>query len=284
MALVGQFLDSAWMSLMTFFRGEGFSTNILIPITILVVVGIIGGRIFSQLLSRLLKLTGIDDLAVKADVQKFLRRTGYKGSFSDLVADTFRYFVYLVVVLAIFNILGIQPFFSYLRSILEYFPKLALAISIVFMGLVFFSHAEDFIVGFYRREGLMNVIDGTEPTLPSYTIIAKFIKYLGIISVFVVAMAILGIDVVFLYILTAIITLGTVGMFIVGFSNIFKNIAVSIYLQHSRTFLSGRRINVEGQEGKLVHVTPLYTKIKKGSEYIYIPNTELLNKKVEYEE
>ena len=110
MAVVGQVLDEAWVSITGFFESSGFGQDVMIPVVILVVVGIIGGRIFSELLSRLLKMSGMDDLAVKADVQSVLRRFGYRGKFSDLFADIFRYFVYVVVGLAIFNLLGIESF------------------------------------------------------------------------------------------------------------------------------------------------------------------------------
>ena len=229
-------------------------------------------------------MSGMDDLAVKADVQSVLRRFGYKGKFSDLFADVFRYFVYVIVGLAIFNLLGIESFLSYLHVILIYLPKAVFAFLIVFVGLVVFSHVEEFLVSYYRREGIMDVIDGTEPSIPSYHILAKLIKYIGIITTLILAMAVLGFDRVFLYIVATVLISATVGVFIIGFRDILRNLAISVYLQHSLTFESGKRIEVNGRKGKLVHVTPLYAKVKGSDGYFYVPNTELLENTVEYEE
>ncbi len=284
MAFVGEVLDEAWKALMSFFELGGFSQVDLISIFILLVVGIVGGKVVSELLTRLMKMSGVDELAVKVDIQKFLRKVGFSGSFSEFFGGLLKYFIYLIVFLGIFNILGIEAFMRYLQAILGYIPNMVLAFVVFFVGFVFFSHIEELIIGFYRQKGLLSIIDDVEPTTPSYVVLARFIRIFGVSAVFIIVLAILGVDTIIVYMMTAALLIGFVSMFIVGFRDILRNLGISIYMQHSGTFLAGKKVSVDGMKGKIVHVTPLYTKIKHGEGFVYIPNSELLGKDVEYEE
>ncbi len=284
MAFVGEVLDEAWASMISFFEFGGFSRADLVSIFILLVVGIVGGKVIAELLSKLLKVSGVDDLAVKVDIQKFLRKLGYQGYFSDLCGDILRYFIYLIVLLGVFNILGVETFMVYLQAILGYIPNLVLAVILFLVGFVVFSHVEELIIGFYRQKGLLNVIDDVEPTTPSYVILARAIRIIGVFATSIIVLAILGLDRIIIYMLVAALIFGVTSMFLINFKEVLKNLGISIYLQHSGRFLAGKEVSVDGRRGEIVHVTPLYTKLKSGDGFVYIPNTELLEKDIQYEE
>ncbi len=281
---VGQVLDSAWASLVSFFELGGFSRTEMISVFIIVVVGVIGGKVFSELISRVLEMSGADELAVKLDIQKFLRGVGYHGEFSKFVADLLKYFIYFIVFLAVFNVLGVESFMDYLQMIVGFLPNLALAFAIFFAGFVFFSHIEDLIIGFYRQEGILDVIDEMDPIIPSYKVAARFIKIFGIAVTLVIVSAVLGVNEVVLYIVTGGLVLTFVVIFGVSFYDVLRNLGVSLYLQHVHNFVTGREIKVDGVSGELVYITPVYTKIKTGKSYEYVPNTVLLKKILKYEE
>ncbi|MDY6778464.1 MAG: mechanosensitive ion channel [Candidatus Nanohaloarchaea archaeon] len=283
MSLVGSTLDRAWNSMLQFFGQGAFSRVEIISIFIIIVVGILGGRIVSELIRRLLKMTALDDLAVKSNVQSLLRKLDYAGTLSDLIADLTKIFIYLLVAFAIFKVLGIESVLGYLDILLSFVPRVILALGILIVGFITSSHLGNITIKFFRAGPMSQIIDETEASYPAYRIVGRFVTFIGYIASILVALSVIGVNKQAITLLIGIFGLGLVSIFVISSRDLMKNVAVSFYFQLSNTFTAGEHLEIKDHEGEIVGITPLYTKIKDGSDVYYVPNTELIYNIVRHE-
>ncbi|MDY6789054.1 MAG: mechanosensitive ion channel [Candidatus Nanohaloarchaea archaeon] len=283
MAAIGRLLDQAWNSLIGLFQTGGFTRTEVVSIAVIVVVGILGGRIASEIIRRLLKMTALDDISVKSNVQSFIRKIGYSGTVSDLISDLVRYFIYLLVLLAVFSLLGMEFFINNMKTILSVLPRVLIAVLALIFGFIVSSYLNSIIVKVFRAGPIAEEIDDSEPTIPVYRILGKFVKWVGYIASVLIFLSILGVNTIIMTMLIGILFLGLVAVFVISGKDLMRNFAISIHLQLSDELNAGDYIKIRGAEGKINKITPLYTKIKEGQEAYYIPNEELLRNILEHE-
>ncbi len=276
MVVIGELLDQAWNSMIGFFQSGGVTGIEILSIALIFVVGVIGGRIISEIIKRLLKMTSIDDIAVKSNIQQILRKMGYSGSISDLIADLVRLFIYILVLFAIFNLLGMQFFIRHMQTIISLLPRALLALLAIIIGFILSSYIESIIVKVFRSQPIIRDIDKTEPKTPVYKILGTFVKWVGYTASMLIALSILGVNTAVMIMLIGILSLGLVAVFVISGKDLMKNFALSIHLQLSDELQAGDKINIGDKEGNITKITPLYTKIKDGQESYYVPNEELL--------
>ncbi|MDY6771663.1 MAG: mechanosensitive ion channel [Candidatus Nanohaloarchaea archaeon] len=283
MAMIGQFLDQGWRVMTTFLEIEGFPRAEIVSILVIFVVGIIGGHLLSEVIRRILKMTALDDLAVKSGVQSLLRKLDYAGTLSDLIATTIRYLIYLLVVFAIFNLLGVEFLLTYVQMVMSYAPRALIALLVVIFGFVVSDHLQNITVKFFRAGPMSRMVDEAEAEYPAYRIVGQFVKLIGVVASLLAAFAILGLNQLAITMMISIFSLGLVAVFVLASWSVMKNVAVSFYFQLSKTFKAGETIEVDGHRGEIKHITPLYTKIGDGDSSYLIPNTHFLNHIVEHE-
>ncbi|MCJ7450563.1 MAG: mechanosensitive ion channel [Candidatus Nanohaloarchaeota archaeon QJJ-9] len=283
MSQIGAMLEQGWQSLVQYFELQNIPQADLVSVAVIVVVGIVGGRIISEVFQKLLKMTSLDELAVESDVQSLLRKLGYSGSFTDLVSDLIKYSIYALVIFTVFNYMGMSFVLQYMDILLQFVPRLLLALLVIIIGFRVSTHIEDVTVKLFRSGPMSDWLDDSEPSTPAYKIMGQLSKTVGYIATILVAMAVMGVRELVINLLIGIFSLGLVAVFIVSSKDILMNFAASIYFQASRSFASGENIEVGGYSGELIGITPLYTKLKDGETTYNIPNIELVRKPVEYE-
>jgi small-conductance mechanosensitive channel len=283
MSSVGVMLDQAWRAMVDFFGVQGFPRGEILSMLVILVVGIIGGRMVSEVVRRLLKKTPMDDMAVKSGAQRILRKLDYAGTLSDLIGDLVHLFVYLVVAFVLFQMLGLEFLLSYLQSAVSFLPRLVLALLVLIGGFVLSSHVEHIVARFFRTAALSGPIDDSGASIPVYRILGKFLRFTVYVASILASLIVIGVNIGVINILIGVFALGLVTMFVLGVRDIVKNVVASIYFQLSDTFASGDHLEVGGYEGEIVRVTPLFTKLQDGKKTYHVPNTELLTQILEHE-
>lgn len=283
MAQVGEILDSAWAAMSEYMQVSNLTQGEVTSAVIIIVVGLIGGRIVAQVVRRLLKMTALDDLAVKADIQQLLRKLDYSGSLSDLLADITKYIIYLFVLFALFTMLEVQFLSQQLQSLFTYLPRLFIALLAVIIGSIISSHVGSITMKIFRAGPMSQRIDESEASLPAYRLVGGGVKFIGYIATILIALAILGINRIVIYMLLAIFMTGLTVLVIIGMKDVVRNVAVSIYFQLSRTVSAGDTIETEECSGEIIRITPLYTVINDSGEHFYVPNTALISNTMRHE-
>lgn len=277
MSQVGEILDTAWASMIEFFNVSSLTQGEVVSAIIILVVGLIGGRLVSQVVRRLLKMTALDDLALKADIQQLLRKLDYSGTVSDLLADLTKYLIYLFVLFALFSILEVQVLRAQLQSLFAYVPRLVIALFVVILGSIVSSHAGSITMKIFRAGPMSQRIDESEASLPAYRVVGGAIKLIGYIATILISLAILGINRYVIYILMTVFITALAVIVIVAIRDIVPNVAISIYFQLSRTLSAGDIVELEEVTGEITRITPLYTVVEDGDDQHFVPNTVLIS-------
>lgn len=284
LAAVGTVLDEAWVNLLELLQVQQISTSPLFTVLVLLVVGFVGGRIFSEVLRRILKMTALDDLAVKSNVQLFLRRIDYRGELSDFIAGVAKWLIYALTVLAVFHVFGLSFFAAYSELLIRGAWRAVFALLVLIVGVIVSQHIEYVVRQLFRGGRIRGMVDKSNAEIPVYMIAGRIARYLGYSVTTLIVLALLGLNFTLLAIVVALFGLGLVVSFAFSTRDLTRNIAISIYFQLSRVFQAGDHIMIDGCEGRIVGIRPLYTKIEAddGQTY-YVPNTRVLNEIVGHE-
>lgn len=108
----------------------------LVGALLVLIIGLIFAHGLSKLARKLIELTKVDDLIKKIDATKKLKQAGVKLSFSELIAWIIKWFIIVVTLIAVVDILNLQEIASFLQQVAEYLPKVIVAVVILAIGLV----------------------------------------------------------------------------------------------------------------------------------------------------
>jgi len=275
---VGSLLDQAWERMFELAAATElqFTQTEAIYVFIILVVGFVGGRITAEVVRKLLKMSPLDDMAVKANIQSLLRKLDYSGTLSDLIAGFTLYIIYLLAVFAVLNVLGLDVVFIYLELLASFVPKVTLALLAVIIGSIAAGHMESIIVRFFRMGPMSTAIDESEATMPAYRVVGSLVKVTGYMASILVAFSFLGVNRTAINLLIGIFGIGIMATFVIATAGIMRNLALSMYLQMSRVLKAGEWIEIEGHEGKVTRITPLHTVLDDGDDTFLVPNTEMI--------
>lgn len=281
MVLIGEVLDQAWRRLLGTVDPGAVSNPRLFAILVIGVLGFVGGRLVAEVVRTILQMTSIDDMAVKSDVQAFLRRLNYRGALSDFVADLVRLGIYLLAIFAIFNLFGFTFLADYSDTIVVWSSRGFIAALVLLLGIFISTYLEHITVRLFRAGRLSGRADATEAEIPVYVIAGRAMRYVGLVISLIIALALIGVDLMLINILIILFGVAIVAVLAFGSRDLARNIAISIYFQLSRVFRGGETIRVGEYEGEIVGVRPLYTKLRSDGRTYYVPNTELVGEVVE---
>lgn len=281
MVLIGETLDQVWTNLLAAVQSETLSRPKLFSVVVLLVLGFVGGRIVAEVVRTLLQMTALDDIAVKTDVQSYLRKLSYRGALSDLLADIVKWLIYLLSLFAVFYVFGFRFVTDYSAVIIAWSTRAATAGLVVVLAAFLADYLEHVTARLFRAGRLSGRMDEAGAEIPVYVLAGKAVKSIVIAAAFLAALGIMGVDTVILNILVALFGLGIVAALVLGARDITRNVALSIYFQLSRVFRGGDRVTIGSLEGEIVGIRPLYTKIKSDGQTYYVPNTRIASETIE---
>lgn len=118
----------------------------LVAAIIILIVGLIIAGALSRLVQRLVELTKIDAMLAKIDIIEKLNQSGGKVLLSSVVGWLVKWFLILVTLIAVADILRLDSFNQFLVSIAGYFPSVVVAVLILVAGIVLGNGVRDVII------------------------------------------------------------------------------------------------------------------------------------------
>jgi hypothetical protein len=138
MDIVGT-VSGAWNAFAT--KVGAFLPNLFVAVAILV-VGWIGCNIVKKIVVRILRLCQLDSLAEKGGVSGMLTRGGIQQTFTEILGLIIFWFLFLIVIVATLDTVGLPVVTEALNSIFLYLPKIVAAIILLILGLYLASFIE----------------------------------------------------------------------------------------------------------------------------------------------
>ena len=244
--------------------------QLIVQIVVLVIVGYITGIICKTITVKILTMIGFKKITTRSWTDDILKAVGYRGSIVTLIGDLVKWFVYILILGVIIELIGFPGLFNIFSQIAIFVPRFIAGVLIIVIGFLI----ADFLGKVFEEAG-RRIFDDEQLGMLSGGIAKYSIATISIIM----ALALIGIDTVSLTIMFAIILTAVVTVLIIGLKDIFPNFAVGVHVK--RNFRIGERIRVCDYTGVIEKMEPLYIVLKVGSKSVRIPNHMLVNNPVE---
>lgn len=170
---------------------------------VILVVGWVVGRLMGRGVSKALDRAGVDDAVRRTVFGRALERSGISVvRFFDLIV---RWFIYLVAVFGAVNVLEVEVFTEFMRSVVEYLPSFIGGVFLLILG---------FIIVDFIGDALASV--GREANVQFSGLISTGLKLLLYFVVLTMALKMMRVDVEILYIFARALAWGAAAGVSVG--------------------------------------------------------------------
>jgi small-conductance mechanosensitive channel len=225
---------------------------------VIILVGHFVARLFSALITRLLKKLG--QLVPDQKYENRLKHPKIVRS-SDLIGKIIYWIVLFLFITAATEMLGLPIVTTWLSGIASYLPKMLIAALIIVSGMIGGMLLRDIITAAVSA----NIAYGN--------ILGKLTQYaIVIISVFI-AIDHIGVEITFLTSMVLIISgavfFGSALAFGLGARPFVSNILASYYLQ--KIYKVGQVIRLGEIKGKIIQITPIAVIVETSEGQIYVP-------------
>ncbi|MBU0648813.1 hypothetical protein KJ969_01750 [Patescibacteria group bacterium] len=122
-----------------------FLPNIIAAI-IVIIVGILVARALGQLVRKIVQLVKVDTYVKKINVIQKIEQAGTKVELSAILGWLVKWFLYIVLLIAVSEILDLGQFTAFLTDIALYLPNVIIAVLILVVGLVLGEFTHNLIV------------------------------------------------------------------------------------------------------------------------------------------
>jgi hypothetical protein len=140
-------LTDMWSDLFTFVPK-------LLGALLLLLVGWILGKIVARIVTTALRAIRFNEVAQKADIDTFLQNAGVKMDPAAVVGNIAKWFIYLTFFLAAFNAFGLPQVSAVITDVLNFLPKVVVAIIILLAGALAGKLLAGVVQGALKSAGL----------------------------------------------------------------------------------------------------------------------------------
>lgn len=151
----------------------------LIAGIIILIVGIFLAKAIEKLVEKIIAAAKIDELVQKINIVKKIEEGGTKVVFSQLFGWLVKWFLYIVLLVAVSDILKLGQFTTFLKDIAMYLPNVIIAVLILVAGFVLAYFVDDLVVKVLRssREKLANLVGAVAKwAIITFTVLAALIQ------------------------------------------------------------------------------------------------------------
>jgi hypothetical protein len=122
----------------------------------IVIAGWILAYLVKWIIYKLSHAIGLDRLAQKSGVHKFLEKRGIKNGFSGLTSSLFFWGIMLFVMVKFFNVLGLEVVSDLLSQFLIYIPNVIIACILIIIGFYLAELVSGIVVGSLEEHNYEN--------------------------------------------------------------------------------------------------------------------------------
>jgi hypothetical protein len=128
----------------------------IINALIILIIGWILAKIIQWIVFKLSHALGIDRLAQKSGVHRFLEKRGIKRGFSGLTSSIFFWMIILIVLVKFFNLLGLEMVSDLLNQFIFYIPNVLIACILIIIGFYLAELVSSIVVGSLEEHSFEN--------------------------------------------------------------------------------------------------------------------------------
>lgn len=128
----------------------------LINAFLILIVGWVIAKLVQWIVMRLSHAFGIDNLAKKSGVHKFLEKRGIKRGFSGILSSICFWAIILIVLVNFFNSLGFQIVSDLLNQIIMFIPNLLIACVVIILGFYMAEFISSLVVSSLEENNYEN--------------------------------------------------------------------------------------------------------------------------------
>lgn len=260
--------------------GESFSNMFgqiaeSIPIMLggaaMLLLGWLLAKFIAFLIKKTMQAVKLDERMAGSPVQQFLTKAQIKRSPSRLLSRFFFWFVFLTILVGLFDAWGWTAISANVSALIGYFPNVLLAVAILVGGLA--------IAGWLKKT--------TQEVFASYSlrsarVMSSILFYVLALIVIISTLDQLQLNVDLLTSNVMIIVGGIVLAFAIGYGlsarEILPHIIASFYLRNH--YRSGQKIRIGELEGTIREINNIHVVIENGTETIVIPAKKLIAEEV----
>lgn len=134
-------------ALESYFQSTARSIPSIINAIIILFIGWLMAIVMKWLVFKLSHALGIDRLAQKSGVHRFLEKRGIKKGFSGLASSLFFWMIILIVLVKFFNLLGLEIVSDLLNQFLLFIPNVLIASVLIIFGFYLAEFVSSLVVG-----------------------------------------------------------------------------------------------------------------------------------------
>lgn len=238
----------------------------------IIIVGLIIAKLIAKLIKNLLDKIGIDKLAEKLQEIDIISKANLKISFSNIISKIVYYFLLLVFITAGTDVLGMDAISTLFSDLLQFIPKLLVALIILVIGIIFSEALRKIILTTCKSLGI-----------PSASLISSFVFYFMIVNILIVALTQASIDTDFLSSNISIIIGGIVAAFSIGYGFASKDIVANFLASYysKDKFTIGDRISIDGFSGEIVDIDRSSVTLSMDGKKLIVPMQKMINENIE---
>ena len=128
----------------------------IINALIILIIGFILAKMAQWIVFKLSHALGIDRLAQKSGVHKFLQKRGIKRGFSGLTSSIFFWMIILIVLVKFFNLLGLDIVSDLLNQFVFFIPNVLVACVLIILGFYLADFVSSLVVGSLEESSFEN--------------------------------------------------------------------------------------------------------------------------------
>ncbi len=238
---------------------------------LLIIAGVVIGRLIQAFLGSLLRRVGLDRAASRAGATQALTDAGLDPSVSYLVARLVYWVILLVFVLAAAESLGLQGVADMISGLVAYLPSVLAAALILLLGGLIARLIGDAVGALATQTGIQ-----------AGPVLGQAVHYVLLIFVVILALEQLGVE-------TTLLTTATIALigatalalavaFGLGSRELARNIMAGFHAKEE--FTIGQTLSVRGHTGRLVGITSVKAVIETEDGRVSLPNSVLTDEEV----
>jgi small-conductance mechanosensitive channel len=149
-----RFFESIWQAILDALtilweKLVDYLPNLLAAVIILI-VGIIIAKAAAKLVEKIVEALKIDPLIKKINIVQKIEEAGTKVELSKILGWLVKWFLYIVLTVAVTEIMKLGQFTTFLKDIALYLPNVIIAVLILVVGLVLGDFVEKLVVSILK--------------------------------------------------------------------------------------------------------------------------------------
>lgn len=120
---------------------------VLIMALLVLLLGLLLSSVLKEAIIRLADMVKIDSLVAKLEVGDALDNTGFELSLSKMAGWFVKWFIIILTLVAVADILGWNQVTNFLAQVMNYIPNVIIAVIILFVGILLGNFTRDIIAG-----------------------------------------------------------------------------------------------------------------------------------------